>query len=401
MTSPSHGPVWDRGDPIDPDMLAFTIGDDPAWDRRLVPFELAGSVAHVRGLARAGLLRQDEADALVTVLDELGDEHRRGSWTVRDDEEDVHSAVERRVTERLGPLGAKLHTGRSRNEEIALDLALWLRSARAEVIGLLDDVRAALAERTSAVGATPLPGYTHLRRAMPSTVGDWLGAHARAFELDADDVRASERRASRCPLGSGAGYGVPLPLEREYVAELLEFDAPETPVTVVQHARGRAELAYVTALEAIALDVGKLAADLWLFTTSEFGFARLPVALTTGSSLMPHKRNPDLVELLRAHARQVVGERQRLLDVLRDLPSGYHRDFQLLKPPLFGAHDRIVRLLPLVARLLRGFELDHAALAAAMDDPALEATRRALDAARLGTPFREAFVAESRRANDV
>lgn len=389
-------PVWDRGDAIDAEMLAFTIGDDPHWDRRLVPFEITGSIAHVRGLARAKLITTDEARKLVETLQALGLSFAAGEWRIGATEEDVHSAVEFRVTKVLGDLGAKLHTGRSRNEEIALDMALWMRSARADVSALLTTLHAALTTRIANDGSIGIPGYTHLRRAMPSTIGDWLGAHARAFELDAQELEHSGLRSTRSPLGSGAGYGVPLALEREYVAELLDFEAPETPVTVVQHARGRAELSLLTALEAIALDVGKFAADLWLLTTQEFGFATLSVELTTGSSLMPHKRNPDLVELLRAHARGVVSERAQLLDVLRDLPTGYHRDFQLIKPPTFRAYDRICAMLPLVTKLITNFHIQTVALEDAMADPSLAATQRALEAAQRGVPFRHAYREESR-----
>jgi argininosuccinate lyase len=243
----------------------------------------------------------------------------------------------------------------------------------------------------------PLPGYTHLRRAMPSTAGEWLGAHARAFELDLGELEHALRLTRECPLGSGAGYGLPVQLDREFVARELGFEHPVEPVTHVQHARGRAELAYLTALEAIALDIGKLAADLWLYSTSEFGFVKLPVAFTTGSSLMPHKRNPDAIELARAHARAIVAERAALLDLLRDLPSGYHRDFQLIKPPLFRAHDAATTMLALLPRLVEALEFDAAALAAACADPKLAATQRALDKVKAGVPFRDAYREEAQR----
>jgi argininosuccinate lyase len=230
---------------------------------------------------------------------------------------------------------------------------------------------------------------------MPSTVGDWALAHARAFDFDLGELAHARERLRECPLGSGAGYGVPLPLERDFVARELGFERPEEPVTHVQHARGRAELAHATALEAVALDIGKLGADLWLFSAPEYGFFRLPVEFTTGSSLMPHKRNPDVVELMRAHSRQICAERAALLECLRDLPSGYHRDFQLLKPPLFRLHDRAVAMLSLLPRLIGALELDEAALRAACADPKLAATGRALERARAGVPFRDAYRDES------
>ncbi len=391
-----HAPVWDRGEPIDPEVLAFTIGDDWLQDRRLVEVDLRGSLAHVEGLRRAHLLEPVDADAIREGLLGLLADHRRGLWTVEEGDEDVHSAVERRLVERIGEPGKRLHTGRSRNDQVATDLRLWLRGAVGEAAEALRDALEACAALRVDAGTLPLPGYTHLRRAMPSSVGDWLGALHAALRADLEDLRAVGLRLRRCPLGTGAGYGVPLELDRDGVARELGFEGPEEPVTLTQWSRGRAELAYVTALEGVALDVDKLAWDLWLFTSAEFGFARLPVALTTGSSMMPQKRNPDAVELLRAHCRQVSADRAALREAIRDLPSGYHRDFQLVKPPLFRAHDRTLAALGIAARLLRGIELDADALRAAGDAPELHATRRALQRAAAGTPFRDAYREESR-----
>jgi argininosuccinate lyase len=392
-------PVWDRGEPIDAGMLAFTTGDDPLIDRRLVEHDLIGSLAHVAGLLEAGLVPRADHDAIRAGLQGLLESFRAGAWTVEPTDEDVHSAVERRLVERIGEPGKKLHTGRSRNDQIATDVRLWLRGAIASTARHLDGLVEACRAFVQQHAAQPIPGYTHLRRGMPSTLADWMGAHARALELDSAELAPARERLRECPLGTGAGYGIPLPLARERVARELGFERPEEPVTLTQHTRGRAELAYLTALEAIALDLGKLASDLWLFTSREFGFLRLPVAFTTGSSLMPHKRNPDVVELMRAHCRQVAADRAALLDVVRDLPSGYHRDFQLLKPPLFRAHDRIEAMLPLAARLVRALEVDAEALERACADESLRSTERALQAAREGVPFRDAYRQESRRSS--
>ena len=396
-----HRPIWDRGEAIDADVLAFTTGDDPIHDRRLVEPEIEASLAHAAGLHRAGVLSAEDLAAISRGLVALRESFRRGEWTVEEGDEDVHSAIERRLIDAVGDAGKRLHTGRSRNEQVAVDVRLWLRGAVESVGALAEDVAAEARAFASRFADVPLPGYTHLRRAMPSSLGDWMLAHARAFEDDLDDLEHVRMRLRECPLGSGAGYGVPLPLDRAFVAEHLGFERPETPPTRVQHGRGRAELAYLTALEGVALDVGKLAADLWLFSSREFGFLRLPAAFTTGSSLMPQKRNPDVVELLRAHARGVVADRAALLDVLRDLPSGYHRDFQLLKPPLFRAHDRTVAMLRILARLVADLQPDRAALSAAAADPDLAATARVLERVRAGEPFRDAYRAEARRGGDV
>jgi argininosuccinate lyase len=390
-------PIWDRGDPIDAQMLAFTTGDDPLMDRRLVAHDIRGSLAHAAGLREAGLLEVSDHQAIRTGLERLLAGFRAGEWTVEATDEDVHSAVERRLIELIGEPGKRLHTGRSRNDQVATDMRLWLRDAlttsAAQLAGLID----AAGHFAALHGAVPIPGYTHLRRGMPSNLADWMGAHMRALEADLADLSGVRARLAECPLGTGAGYGIPLALARDFVARELGFERPEEPVTLTQHTRGRAELAYLTALEGVALDLGKLAADLWLYTSSEFHFMRLPVAFTTGSSLMPHKRNPDVLELARAHCRQVLADRAALLDVLRDLPSGYHRDFQLIKPPLFRAHDRLAALMPLLARLVQAMEVDRAALEAACADDSLRATERALQAAQAGVPFRDAYRDESRR----
>ncbi|MFT5288021.1 MAG: argininosuccinate lyase [Planctomycetota bacterium] len=391
-----HPPIWDRGEPIDAEMMAFTIGDDWLQDARLVEVDIQGSLAHVGGLGRAGLISEDDRQTIQRGLETLLVSFREGGWAMEPGDEDVHSAVERRLIQLVGDAGKRLHTGRSRNDQVALDMRLWLRSAVNEVEGLGAKLLAAFGILIDEHGALPLPGYTHLRRAMPSTLALWAGAHAEALRDSLGEFELTRMRIRNCPLGSGAGYGIPLPLDRKGVAQALGFEAPEEPVTLTQHVRGRAELAYLTALEGIALDLGKLAADLWLFTSSEFGFTQLPVELSTGSSLMPHKRNPDLIELIRAHSSQVVSDRAAVVDLLRDLPLGYHRDFQLLKPPLFRAHDRIAAMLPLVTRTVEGVRWNTEALKAAAADPKLTATERTLDRVTQGESFRDAYREESR-----
>ncbi len=391
-----HSPVWDRGESIDAEMMRFTIGDDWLMDQRLVEWDLRGSMAHVDGLLKAELISPEDHQVLAAGLETLLASWSAGEWNVEPGDEDVHSAVERRLTELVGEAGERLHTGRSRNDQVAVDMRLWLRAATRTTQVAVGEVCAAALGVAKETGSVPIPGYTHLRRGMPSSLGDWIGAHLSAFETSLLEFGPVEERISSCPLGSGAGYGIPLPLEREHVAQLLGFREPETPVTATQLFRGRAELSYLNALESLALDLEKLAADLWLFSSEEFGFVILPVELTTGSSLMPHKRNPDLIELVRGHCRQVSADRDSLRAVIAGLPSGYHRDFQLIKPPLFRAHDRVQACLGITGRLLRGLEFDREALERACEDPSLQVTRRALEKASEGQSFRDAYREESR-----
>ena len=390
-------PIWDRGEAIDGDMMAFTIGDDWRQDQRLVQVDLRASIAHANGLLRAELLGPEDHGQIVDGLKALGETYRSGDWTLEAGDEDVHSAVERRLIAAIGQAGKRLHTGRSRNDQVAVDLRLWLRDAIDELQQLGRDLLDGWGRLIAEHGRLPLPGYTHLRRAMPSTLALWAGAHRAALEASLEELWTVRRRIRLCPLGSGAGYGVPLPLDREGVARELGFEGVEEPVTLTQHVRGRAELAYLSVLEAVALDLGKLAADLWLFTTAEFGFAHLPVELTTGSSLMPHKRNPDLLELLRAHARQVLADRAAVVGLLADLPLGYHRDFQLIKPPLFRAHDRMARMLPLVTRTIVHMRWETRTIERAGTDPQLAVTARALQRSVRGETFRDVYRAESQK----
>ncbi|KAA3606678.1 MAG: argininosuccinate lyase [Planctomycetota bacterium] len=391
-----HPPIWDRGEAIDEAMMRFTIGEDWRMDRQLVPFDIEGSLAHAAGLARCSLLNQEDYESIQTGLNQLLVDWQAGKWTVEPGDEDVHSAVERRLIDLIGKAGSRLHTGRSRNDQVATDLLLWLRAATQELTQGIRQVLVAGQQLHRRFEAWPLPGYTHLRRAMPSTVGDWISAHCRAFEDSLLDLNGQSHRWRLCPLGSGAGYGVPLELDRQGVAEDLGFQGPEPVVSYPQHSRGRAELSFLTVVEGVALNLGKLAADLWLFSTEEFGFLELPVSMTTGSSLMPHKRNPDLIELIRANSRQICADREALKSILSDLPSGYHRDFQLIKPPLFRSHSTAVNMLELIARFLDKVEFRKKALDLASKDVKLAATEKLLQQAAAGQAFREAYRRESR-----
>ncbi|MCL4125183.1 UNVERIFIED_CONTAM: hypothetical protein GTU68_038803 [Idotea baltica] len=279
-------------------MMAFTIGDDWKMDQRLVEVDLRGSMAHVNGLLRAELVSAEDHAALRKGLDELLASWKRGEWNVEPGDEDVHSAVERRLTAMLGDAGERLHTGRSRNDQVALDMRLWLRGA-IEAAQAAADLASGAAEKLKRDhGDLPLPGYTHLRRGMPSSVADWIGAHRLALTSSRHEFAACLERIAFCPLGSGAGYGVPLPLDREGVAQELGFRGAETPVTAAQLFRGRAELAYLNALESFALDIEKLSFDLWLYSSEEFGFRPTCHGVATGLVRCCRTTEPRLVELL-------------------------------------------------------------------------------------------------------
>ena len=291
--------IWDKGgSDVDARVQRFCAAEDAILDRELLPFDIVASIAHVHGLGRIRVLCREEVDSLVEELERLRDAFDSGDFVLDDTHEDCHSAIEAWLTQRLGVVGKKVHTGRSRNDQVQVALRLYMIRACEELATVTEATAAALLDRAESDATTPMPGYTHLQRAVPSSVGHWLGGHADAFLDDRDLARLTADWIDSCPLGSAAGYGVNLALDREGVAEDLGFARVQLNPQAVQNSRGKYELQVLTALGQALLDVRRLAWDLSLYTTAEFGFVLLPDRYTTGSSIMPNKRNPDVVELL-------------------------------------------------------------------------------------------------------
>jgi argininosuccinate lyase len=374
--------LWDKGGALDAQVAAFTVGDDPVLDLAWAAHDVVGSAAHVRALRAGGLLTPGEASTLLGGLRELLGEVEAGTFTISLAEEDVHTAIEARLTERLGPVAGRIHTGRSRNDQVLTALRLWMLD---QLDGIESEWRS-LAAAWLAFGADhrdlPLIGYTHLQPAMPSSYGLWSGGYAAAL-LDALPLLDAARAlVDRCPLGSAAGYGTPLPLDRDLSANLLGFGAVEAPVTTAQLSRGLVESALLGALGAATGLTARWAWDVVLFSTSEFALLRLPSAFTTGSSIMPQKRNPDVAELLRASAIGVRAARREVEDVVA-LPGGYQRDVQLTKGPLLRGVRQARGALQIAAHLAPALEPTPRPL-----EPALFA---AADAYGREMPFREAY----------
>jgi argininosuccinate lyase len=382
--------LWDKGDPLDPRVLAYTAGEDHRLDARLVRYEVRGTIAHAEMLHAQGLLAADDLDAVRRGLEELGAEHAAGGWAITLEEEDAQTALEGRLAERIGEAARRVHLGRSRNDQVLTALRLYLRDAVGALAAGAREVAAALDDLAAREGATPLPGYTHGQPAMPSSVPLWAGGWAAELRDDAEGLAGVLRRLDKSPLGSAAGYGVPLlPLDREATARALGFAAPHEPVTAVQPSRGKAEAQLLCEVALLMLDLGRLAADLCLFAMAEMGFVELASEITTGSSIMPQKRNPDLFELVRGRSATAQACLVEALAITAKLPSGYHRDLQLLKAPLFRGIDLALETCGVMAPALGGvrFRADHIRL-----DPSLFATEEAyrlvLDE---GIPFREAY----------
>jgi argininosuccinate lyase len=382
--------IWDKdGAAVDARVQRFLAGDDVVLDRELFAFDLTASRAHVRGLGRIEVLSKGEVDALVRELDALGDAFATGAFVLDARHEDGHSAIEAHLVERLGEAGKKVHTGRSRNDQVLVALRLYLKDACARLEARDAACARALLDRADADANTPMPGYTHLQRAVPSSIGHWLAGVAEAFLDDRDLARATLSWLDASPLGTAAGYGVNLPLDREGVARELGFSRLVVNPACAQNGRGKVEIQVLTALLQALLDVRRFAWDLSLYTTAEFGFVALPAELTTGSSIMPNKRNPDVVELLRASPAVVQGALVEIESVL-SLPGGYQRDLQATKAPTLRAIDRGLAALELTEVVVRQMDLDRARMEAAIDAE-MFATDRAVELALEGVPFRTAY----------
>jgi argininosuccinate lyase len=382
--------LWDKGMPLAAGVLEFTAGEDHVLDERLVAADVRASIAHAEMLREQGLLDAADAAAICAGLSALGAEHARGEWHIELGDEDGHTALETRLTARIGAPGARIHLGRSRNDQLLTALRLYMREAVAELAAAAEAAAAALDRLAQRQGTIAIPGYTHMQQAMPSSVALWAGGFAAELRDDADGLRAVLRRAGKNPLGSAAGYGTPgLALDRAATTRSLGFDSTHEPVTAVQLSRGKAEAQLLFEASLLMQDLGRLAADLLLFYTQEFAFIDLPDAYTTGSSIMPQKRNPDVLELLRGRGASLLGCLTEALAVCAKLPSGYQRDLQLLKAPLFRGIDLCRQSLAIVVPALDGVQFRPERVRI---DPSVHATRDAYAlVASEGIPFRDAY----------
>ena len=382
--------LWQKpGVQVDAAIQDFLAGDDVILDREFFSFDIQASKAHAEGLQRIGILDADELAGLLSELDILAADFNEGRFVLDARFEDCHSAIESRLTERLGDAGRKIHTGRSRNDQILVATRLWLKDRLFRVASLCADAARVALDRAEAEKALPMPGYTHLQRAVVSSAGMWWSAWAEAF-ID-NTVRARQTLAwiDANPLGSAAGYGINLPLDREHSTQVLGFSRMQVSAPYAQLSRGKFEMAAIESLGSALLDLRRLAWDQSLFTSAEFGFVSLPPEYTTGSSIMPNKRNPDVIELMRATYASAAAARTEIEQLL-SLPSGYHRDLQLSKGAIFHAFGRGLAALALLPDLLRRLAWNPERMRAALDS-SMYATDLAVDLARQGLPFRDAY----------
>ena len=382
--------LWNKGTSATEAVDRFTVGNDRVLDLRLARYDVQGSRAHIKMLEHIGLLGADELKALDAALARIAERIEQGDFVLEPDVEDIHSQVELLLTRELGEMGKKIHSGRSRNDQVLVDLKLFLRDelkgVREEVLVLFRTLQG-LSEQHKEV---LLPGYTHAQVAMPSSFGLWFGAYAEALVDDMYVLGGAYKMVNRNPLGSAAGYGNSFPLDRQMTTDLLGFDSPVYNSVAAQMQRGRTERAVASALGGIALTLNKFAADCCMYMCPNFGFIHFPDELTTGSSIMPHKKNPDVWEILRGKCNRILSCENEIALLCSNMPHGYHRDYQLLKDILFPALELMHECLQMTDYMLQHIEVNEKILDNKLYDYLFtveEVNRRTL----AGTPFREAY----------
>ena len=382
--------LWDKGYDIDSLVEAYTVGDDRVLDMRLAKYDVEGSLAHIAMLEKIGLLTHDEWETLTAGLQQIAAEIAAGDFAIEEGTEDIHSQVELLLTRRLGEVGKKIHAGRSRNDQVLVDLKLFLRDEMQALAGEVRKLFDTLQRRSEEAREVLMPGYTHLQIAMPSSFGLWFGAYAETLVDDMQLVAAAWHIANQNPLGSAAGYGSSFPLDRTMTTRLLGFETLHYNAVAAQMSRGKSERAAAVAIAAVAATVGRMAMDVCLFMNQNFGFVSLPDHLTTGSSIMPHKKNPDVFELVRGRCNRLQALPNEIALLCTNLPVGYHRDLQLLKDILFPALVEMRRTLHVCDYMVGNLRLREGIL----DDPKYDCLFTVEDVNRLvleGMPFREAY----------
>lgn len=382
--------LWNKGFEPDKAIEKFTVGQDRELDLRLAKYDVQGSMAHIRMLESIGLISKEELDLLLPSLQQILEEIERGEFSIEEGVEDVHSQVEFLLTDRLGDVGKKIHSGRSRNDQVLVDLKLFFRDELKHISESIQSLFNRLIELSEKHKDKLMPGYTHLQIAMPSSFGLWFGAYAEALTDDMQMLIAAYNIANQNPLGSAAGYGSSFPLNREMTTELLHFDRPHYNVVAAQMSRGKTERAVAAAIGAVASTLGHLAMDVCMWMCNNFAFVSFPDELTTGSSIMPHKKNPDVFEIMRGKCNRLQSIQNEIALLTANLPLGYNRDLQLMKDILFPASTELIECLDMATYMLGEIRIKDNIL----DDSRYDYIFTVEDVNRLvleGMPFRDAY----------
>ncbi len=382
--------LWEKSVQVDKDIERYTIGRDREMDLYLAPYDVLGSMAHITMLESIGLLTRDELDILLREMKQIYSDALRGRFVIEEGIEDVHSQVELILTRRLGDIGKKIHSGRSRNDQVLIDLKLYMRHEIEAIVKAVRELFDMLQTQSERYCNVLMPGYTHLQVAMPSSFGLWFGAYAESLVDDLQVLQGAYRVVNRNPLGSAAGYGSSFPLRRQMTTDLLGFDSMAYNVVYAQMGRGKTERIVAQALGGIAGTIAKLAFDACMFSSQNFGFIKLHDAFTTGSSIMPHKKNPDVFELTRAKCNKLQGVPEQIMMITNNLPSGYFRDLQIIKEVFLPTFDELKDILRMVTLMMEHITVNEHIL----DDPRYDLMFSVEEVNRLaseGMPFRDAY----------
>ena len=388
--NPTASPIWHKSTLPTAEIERFTVGRDRELDLYLAESDVLGSMAHITMLQSIGLLTADELQVLLAELRRILGDIRAGKFLIEEGVEDVHSEVELLLTRRLGDVGKKIHSGRSRNDQVLVDLKIWTRRQLHDIVLLVKELFDELQRQSEKYRNILLPGYTHLQVAMPSSFGLWFGAYAESLADDMLFLQAAYRLVNRNPLGSAAGYGSSFPLNRQMTTDLLGFDSMDFNVVYAQMGRGKMERNVSFALASVAGTIAKLAFDACLFNSQNFGFVKLPDECTTGSSIMPHKKNPDVFELIRAKSNKLQALPQQVMLIMNNLPCGYFRDLQIIKEVFLPAFDELKDCLRMTTYIIERIRVNEHIL----DDPRYDLMFSVEEVNRLasnGVPFRDAY----------
>ncbi|HAW79423.1 MAG: argininosuccinate lyase [Balneola sp.] len=392
--------LWEKGIKTDQFIEEFTVGKDRELDLELAKHDVRGTIAHITMLESVGLLEKSELEVLIRELENIQEQIiAKGKFQIEDGVEDVHSQIELMLTKKLGDVGKKIHSGRSRNDQVLVDIRLFLREQLEEIRSLTNDLFSALIDQAGIYKDVLMPGYTHTQAAMPSSFGLWFSAYAESLVDDMEIMNGAYKVVNRNPLGSAAGYGSGFPLNRQMTSDLLGFESMVYNSVYAQMGRGKTELVVASALANLASTLNKLAADVCLYNSQNFQFLKLPDELTTGSSIMPHKKNPDVFELLRAKTNVLMALPNQIMMTLSNLTSGYHRDFQLLKELLFPAIKEIKSCLKIASYFVSKIE----PVKDILDDPKYKlifSVEAVNELVVKGIPFREAYQQVAKQIED-
>jgi len=383
--------LWNKGIETPPEVTRFTVGNDPQWDLRLARYDIKGSMAHVKMLGKTGLLTPKETEEIIAALDKILDKILQGRLIIGQQAEDIHTLVELELSKDLGQTGKKIHARRSRNDQVMTDIHLYLKDVCRNIARMTARLFGCLQEKSELYKDIFMPGYTHERPAMPSSFGLWLGAYAELLVDDMYQLGAAWQQCDQNPLGSAAGYGNSFPLDREETTRLMGFATLKFNSIAAQMSRGRTERSLSFAMASLAGTLNKLAADCCLFSGPDYGFMEFPDALTTGSSIMPHKKNPDVWELIRARCNSIQGLPNQITLVSTNLTHGYHRDYQLLKDLLFPAIDSLMDCMGMTILMMSNLQVNGSILQDSRYDQ-LFSVETVNHLVMNGVPFRDAYL---------